>query len=56
MPKKECSVAENLLSDSVIVLFVSVVGSMEINRRPYLQSDLSETVTGYSESISNRYF
>ena len=37
--EKPCFVAENL-PNSVIVLFAFVVVSLEINRRPYFQSNL----------------
>jgi len=37
---KNSSGAENLLSNSVIVLFLSVVVFMEINRRHYFQCNL----------------
>jgi len=38
--EKYCLVAENSLSDRVIVLAVFVVVSMKINRRHYFQSKL----------------
>ena len=37
---KKCFVAENLLYQIDTVPFVSVIGSMEINRRHYFQSSL----------------
>ena len=38
--EKECSAAELALSNSIILLFVSVVISMEINRRHYFWNNL----------------
>ena len=43
--EKQCFVAANLsLSNSVIVLFVFVAVSLEINRRHYFQSNLHSLV------------
>ena len=38
--EKQCFVAENLLHQTVLVLFVSVAVSMEINRRQYFWGNL----------------
>jgi len=38
--EKQCFVAENLLYQTVLLCFVSVVVSMEINRRHYFWSSL----------------
>ena len=57
---EKCFVAENLLlSDNVIVLFVSVVVSMEIHRRHYFQRNPCKCTYMYlndytSASITNK--
>ena len=47
MLKNKCFVPENL-SNNVIVLFVSVVNSIDINGKHYLWSDLHSNVEKHS--------
>jgi len=44
------------LSNSVIVLFVSIIVSMEINRRHYFQGDISEEIGAGEEALRLEQF
>jgi len=39
LEKKKCFIADNLLCQIVVLYSLSIVASMEINRRNYFQSD-----------------
>ena len=44
------------MSNSVIVLFVSIIVSMEINRRHYFQRDISEEIGVGEEALRLEQF